>query len=184
MIGVDTCDAPNDEVERRGASPASNEGTLSQSSTPSLAHRRRDPRSLEPIVRGRPRVTVKSTYDKLAYTPIPSAMLHRYMPLRKASPAHILVPSGRQGRRGLNTRKGHAKMDATLGEPKSSKNPAIGKDNMNIVVPSASDAATLRRRVIRPLTMRLSDARSRRCKTKAIYRHQRFPVSFNEDETS
>ena len=39
---------PNDEVERRGA--ASNEGTLSQSSNPSLAHRRRAPRSLEPIV--------------------------------------------------------------------------------------------------------------------------------------
>ena len=34
----------NDEVERRGASPASNEGTLSQSSTPSLAQRRRGPR--------------------------------------------------------------------------------------------------------------------------------------------
>jgi hypothetical protein len=42
--------SPNDEVERRGASPASNEGTLSQSSIHSLAHRRRDPRSLEPIV--------------------------------------------------------------------------------------------------------------------------------------
>src|SRR5277367_4940261 len=41
----------NDEVERRGASPASNEGILSQSSIPSLVHRRRDPRSLEPIVR-------------------------------------------------------------------------------------------------------------------------------------
>src|SRR5579863_9881445 len=40
-----------DEVERRGASPASNEGTLSQSSTSSLAQRRRAPRSLEPIVR-------------------------------------------------------------------------------------------------------------------------------------
>ena len=46
--------APNDEVERRGASPASNEGTLSQPSTPSLAHRiRQPPRSLEPFVRGR-----------------------------------------------------------------------------------------------------------------------------------
>jgi len=33
----------NDEVERRGASPVSNEGTLSQSSTPSLAKRRRGP---------------------------------------------------------------------------------------------------------------------------------------------
>ena len=33
----------NDEVERRGASPASNEGNLSQSSTPSLAQRRCDP---------------------------------------------------------------------------------------------------------------------------------------------
>src|SRR5271155_1888888 len=43
--------APNDEVERRGASPASNEGTLSQSSIPSLAQRRCAPRSLEPIVR-------------------------------------------------------------------------------------------------------------------------------------
>src|SRR5258707_470958 len=41
----------NDEVERRGASRASNEGTLSQSSTPLLAHRRRHPRSLEPLVR-------------------------------------------------------------------------------------------------------------------------------------
>src|ERR1700690_2050735 len=43
--------ASNDEVERRGASPAANEGTLSQSSTPSLTQRRRGPRSLEPIVR-------------------------------------------------------------------------------------------------------------------------------------
>ena len=47
--------ASNDEVERRRASPASNEGTLSQSSTLSLAHRRRDPRSLQPIVRSRVR---------------------------------------------------------------------------------------------------------------------------------
>src|SRR6266403_2005582 len=46
--------SPNNEVERRGASPASNEGTLFPSSTSSLAHRRRDPRSLEPIVRRRP----------------------------------------------------------------------------------------------------------------------------------
>jgi hypothetical protein len=125
-------------------------------------------RSLEPIVRGRLRVTVKSKYDKLAYTPIPSAMLHRYMPLRSASPAHILLPSGRQGRRGLNTRKGHAKMDATFGESRSSKNAAIGRDNMNIVVPSASDAATLRRCVIGPLTMRLSDAGLRGRKTKLL----------------
>src|SRR5258708_4858083 len=43
--------APNDEVERRGASPAPNEGTLSQSSTPSLVPQSCDPRSLEPIVR-------------------------------------------------------------------------------------------------------------------------------------
>src|ERR1700722_1296658 len=126
-------------------------------------------RSLEPIVRGRPRITVKSKYDTLAYTPIPSAMLHRYRPLREASPAHILLPSGRQGRRGLNTRKGHAKMDATFGEPRSSKNPASGKDNMNIVVPRASDAATLRRCVIGPLTMRLSDAGLRGRQTKAVY---------------
>src|SRR5580658_3489974 len=42
----------NDEVERRGVSPASNEGSLSRSSILSLAQRRRAPRSLEPIVRG------------------------------------------------------------------------------------------------------------------------------------
>ena len=42
---------PNDEVERRGAAPTSNEADLSQSSTHSLSHRRRDPRSLDPIVR-------------------------------------------------------------------------------------------------------------------------------------
>jgi hypothetical protein len=41
------------EVERRGASSASNEGSLSRSSILSLAQRRRAPRSLEPIVRCR-----------------------------------------------------------------------------------------------------------------------------------
>jgi hypothetical protein len=45
--------ASNDEVERRGVAPALIEADLSQSSTPSLAHRRRAPRSLEPIVRFR-----------------------------------------------------------------------------------------------------------------------------------
>ena len=41
----------NDEIERRGASPASNEGTLSQSSTSPLADEDPTPRSLQPIVR-------------------------------------------------------------------------------------------------------------------------------------
>ena len=36
--------ASNDEVERREVAPATNEDALSQSSTPSLAHRRCDPR--------------------------------------------------------------------------------------------------------------------------------------------
>src|ERR1700691_609770 len=40
----------NVEVERRGFSPASSEGTLSQPSTSSFAHRRHDPRSLQPIL--------------------------------------------------------------------------------------------------------------------------------------
>src|SRR5271167_4822007 len=40
----------NDEVERRGVAPTLIEAHLSQSSTPSLADRRRDPRSLEAIV--------------------------------------------------------------------------------------------------------------------------------------
>jgi hypothetical protein len=43
--------APNDEAERRGVAPTTNEADLSRSSTPSLAQRRRGPRSLEPIVR-------------------------------------------------------------------------------------------------------------------------------------
>jgi hypothetical protein len=42
---------PNDEVERREVALVANEADLSQSFTYSLAHRRRDPRSLEPIVR-------------------------------------------------------------------------------------------------------------------------------------
>ena len=46
----------NDEVERRGASPALNEADLSQSSTASLVLRRCAARSLEPIVRGRLRI--------------------------------------------------------------------------------------------------------------------------------
>src|ERR1700674_5132768 len=41
----------NDEVERRGVALPTNEADLSQSSTPSLAHRTRDPRPLEPIIR-------------------------------------------------------------------------------------------------------------------------------------
>ena len=41
----------NDEVERRAGAQTPNETDLSQSSTPSLAHRIRAPRSLEPIVR-------------------------------------------------------------------------------------------------------------------------------------
>src|ERR1700733_12983682 len=43
-------DSPNDEVERRGIATTTNEASLSQSSTSSLAYRRHDPRSLEPIV--------------------------------------------------------------------------------------------------------------------------------------
>ena len=43
--------ASNDEVERRGIALPTNEAALSQSSIPSLPHRRRDPRSLEPMVR-------------------------------------------------------------------------------------------------------------------------------------
>jgi hypothetical protein len=35
--------APNDEVERRGSALPPNEAYLSRSSTPSLAHRRRNP---------------------------------------------------------------------------------------------------------------------------------------------
>jgi len=46
--------ASNDQVERRGAASTTNKAGLSQSSTYSLAHRRRDPRSLEPIVRCHP----------------------------------------------------------------------------------------------------------------------------------
>src|SRR5258708_3725140 len=42
---------PNDEVERREVALPSNEADLSKSSIPSLAQRRRHPRSLEPIVR-------------------------------------------------------------------------------------------------------------------------------------
>jgi hypothetical protein len=43
--------ASNDEVERRGFALPTSEADLSQSSTPSLAHRRCYPRSLEPMVR-------------------------------------------------------------------------------------------------------------------------------------
>src|SRR5882672_12186945 len=45
--------APNDEVERRGCA-RSNEDALSQSSIPSLAQRRRHPRSLEPMLAVKP----------------------------------------------------------------------------------------------------------------------------------
>ena len=73
-------------------------------------------------------------------------------------------------------------MDATFGEPRNATNPAIGRDNMNIVVPSASDAATLRRCVIGPLTMRLSDAGVRR-QTMLIYPNHRLPPWLSEDAT-
>ena len=51
LTGDDTGSSSNDEAERRRIAPTTNEADLSQSSTPSLAQRRRDPRSLEPIVR-------------------------------------------------------------------------------------------------------------------------------------
>jgi hypothetical protein len=38
------------QVERRGGAVSENEGSFSKSSTPSLAQRRCNPRSLEPIV--------------------------------------------------------------------------------------------------------------------------------------
>src|ERR1700722_15814018 len=41
----------NDEVERRGVAPTTNEADLFQSSTLALTHRRHAPHSLEPIVR-------------------------------------------------------------------------------------------------------------------------------------
>jgi hypothetical protein len=41
----------NNEAERRGIAPTTNEADLSQSSTPSLAQRSCGPRSLQPIVR-------------------------------------------------------------------------------------------------------------------------------------
>ena len=48
--------ASNDEFERRAGAPMTNEADLFRSSTPSLAHQRLDPvRSLEPLVRRRPR---------------------------------------------------------------------------------------------------------------------------------
>src|SRR5450631_3461145 len=50
--------APNGEVERRGAAVPEREADLSQSSIPSLAQRRRGPRSLEPIVRAAPTSTL------------------------------------------------------------------------------------------------------------------------------
>jgi hypothetical protein len=40
----------NDDVERRRVATTTNEAVLSKSSTYSFAHRRRHPRSLEPIV--------------------------------------------------------------------------------------------------------------------------------------
>src|SRR5260221_14455490 len=50
----------NDEVERRGFAPTTNEDALSQSSTPSLPYRSCGPRSLEPIVRPRDAATSNS----------------------------------------------------------------------------------------------------------------------------
>jgi hypothetical protein len=43
----------NDEVWRRVEPPMTGESDFSQSPTPSLAYRRRGPRSLDPIVRRR-----------------------------------------------------------------------------------------------------------------------------------
>src|ERR1700722_6486952 len=54
---------PNDEVEGRGASPTTNEADLFQSSTPSLADRRRPPRSLEPIVMCCPSRRAETPWD-------------------------------------------------------------------------------------------------------------------------
>src|ERR1700743_1524756 len=51
-VGTASKVSSNDEVERRAGAPTINETALSQSSTPSLAHRSHYPRSLEPFVSG------------------------------------------------------------------------------------------------------------------------------------
>jgi hypothetical protein len=142
------------------------------------------PRSLEPIVRGRRRATVKSTYDKPAYTQTPNVMLHRYMPLAKASPSHVGLPSGRHGIRGFNTRNGQIKTAATLNRPMNSNKTPMAIDNAKISPPSASEAATLRRCVIGPLTMRLSDAGLHQRQTKALDPNHRPPPWPTEDVAS
>ena len=60
-----TAIAPNDEVERRGCARTTNGGTLSQSSTPSFAHRRCCPRDRSSRLLG-PTATL-STYKRLRF---------------------------------------------------------------------------------------------------------------------
>ena len=72
----------NNEAERREVAPTSNEADLSQSSIPSLAHLRRAPRSLEPIVR---RAAVHTEFDTNA-----RATSSRQVNL--SGPAHLANP--------------------------------------------------------------------------------------------
>jgi hypothetical protein len=59
----------NDEVERRGVAPTSNEADLSRSSTASFVHRRYSPRSLEPIARPPPASHRVSSTSQQQWTP-------------------------------------------------------------------------------------------------------------------
>src|ERR1700737_192949 len=57
----------NDEVERRGDAAPTNEADLSQSSTPSLAHRSCNPRSLELLKWTPPGMAVRHQCAKLRH---------------------------------------------------------------------------------------------------------------------
>src|ERR1700676_3747741 len=80
--------ASNDEVERRGVAPTTNEADLSSSSTYSMANRRCGPRSLEPIVR---LLALRGTPNSIAYDGL-TPNLFKYR--RKNAPCKISVKRG------------------------------------------------------------------------------------------
>jgi hypothetical protein len=65
----------NDEVDRPTLGVSTNEDALSQSSTSSRAHRRRDPRSLQPIVRGQVRSAHTTTGNATSSTAAPKSQM-------------------------------------------------------------------------------------------------------------
>ena len=186
----------NDEVERRGTA-ATNEADLSRSSTPSLAHRRCAPRSLEPFVRAPSDALNKAGCLSALHAALKRRSLTNASQHRSKTDADQSVPptehiqaakSARRRNEGSEARHAYwptAHRCRHVRAPRSSREPQLCKSGRHQLATAAPPTEAMRQNSYGPnrghLTMRLSDAGLRQQPTKLIYPDHRFPPWLTED---